>query len=52
MKPKIHEEYICQMKKLCQTKLNGGNLVLGINAWAVEVVLYGAGIVERTKVFG
>ena len=39
MKVKIEEEYICQVKKLCQSKLNGGNLVLWINSWAAAVVM-------------
>ena len=38
MKVKIREEYICQVKTLCRSKLDGGNLVLGVNSWAVAVV--------------
>ena len=49
MKAKIGEEYIRRLKRLCRSKLNVGNLVLGINSWAVAVVRYGAGIMEWTK---
>ena len=31
-----------------RSKFNGGNLVNGINAWAVGVVRYSAGIVDWT----
>lgn len=33
-------------KKFCRFKLNGRNLVSGINAWAVGVVKYNVGIAE------
>ena len=49
MKAKIWEEYIRRVKKLCRSKLSGGNLIMEINSWAVAVVRYGAGIVEWTK---
>ena len=48
MKGKITSEYVRRVKKLCRSKFNGGNLVSGINAWAVGVVRYGAGIVDWT----
>ena len=35
MKGKITSEYIRRVKKLCRSKLNGGNLIDGINTWAV-----------------
>ena len=38
MKAKTGEEYIRRVNTLCRSKLNGGNLVLGINSWAVAVV--------------
>ena len=44
MKANIGEENIRGVKKLCRTKLNGGNLVMGINSWAVAVVRYRAGL--------
>ena len=47
MKGKITSEYIRRVK-LCRSKLNGGNLIGGTNTWAVGVVRYSAGIVDRT----
>ena len=35
-----------QIKKLCRSKLNSGNLFSRTNAWAVGVVRYSAGIVD------
>ena len=48
MKEKITSEYIRRVKKLCRSKLNGGNLIRGINTWAVGVVRYSAGMVDWT----
>ena len=42
MKGKITSEYIRRVKKLCRSKLNGENLIDGINTWAVGVVRYSA----------
>ena len=39
-------EYIRRVKKLCRSKLNGGNLFGGINTWAVSVARYSAGMVD------
>lgn len=49
MKHKIKEEYHRRVKKLCRSKLNSGNLIDGINSWAVGVVRYSAGIIAWTK---
>ena len=48
MKGKITSEYIRRVKKLCRSKLNGGNLIGGINTWAVGVVRDSAEIVDWT----
>ena len=48
MKVKITSEYIRRVKKLCRSKLNGGNLIGGINTWAVGVVRCSAGVVDWT----
>ena len=48
MKEKITSEYIRRVKKLCRSKLNGGNLIGGINTWAVGIVRYSAGVVDWT----
>ena len=49
MKDKIKTEYIRRVKRLCSSKLNSGNLVTGINAWAIGVIRYSAGIIKWTK---
>ena len=46
MKDKIRGEYLRRVKLLARSKLYSGNLVRGINAWAVAVVRYSAGIIE------
>ena len=33
---------------MCRSKLNGGNMISGINAWDVGVIRYSAGIVDWT----
>ncbi|KAK2574390.1 Replication factor C subunit 2 [Acropora cervicornis] len=48
MKDKITSEYIRRVKKLCSSKLNGGNLIVGINTWAMGIACFSAGIVEWT----
>ena len=48
MKGKITSEYIRGVKKLCRSKLNGGNFIDGINTWAGDVVCYSAGNVDWT----
>ena len=45
MKDKFTTGYIRKVKKLCKSKLNRGYLRHGLNAWAIGVVLYNAGIV-------
>ena len=45
---KITSEYVRRVKNLCRSKLNGGNMISGINAWAVGVIRYSAGIVDWT----
>ena len=48
MKGTITAEYIRRVKKLCRSKLSSGNLISGINAWAVSVAGYSAGVVDWT----
>ncbi len=49
MKEKIKVEYFRRVKLLGKSKLYAGNLVNGINAWAVGVVRYSAGILDWTR---
>ena len=47
MKSKIKIEYFRRLKK---SKLNGKNVIMAINTWAVSVLRYGAGIINWTTV--
>ena len=49
MKQKIRAVYFKRLKLLAKSKLNGRNLFLGINSWAVSVVRYSACIVDWNK---
>ena len=48
MNGKITSEYVRRVNKLCRSKLNGGNMINGINAWPVSVLCYSAGILDWT----
>ena len=50
MKGKVEKEYLRRVKLLARSKLYAGNLVRGINAWAIGVVRYSAGIIDWTEV--
>ena len=49
MKEKVRNEYLRRVKLLSKSELYAGNLVKGINAWAIGVVRYSAGILDWTK---
>ena len=49
MKNKISKEYLRGVRKVAVSKLNGGNLIQGINIWAVSLISYAGGIMNRTK---
>ena len=40
MKLNVSKEYIRSLKKVLKSKLNGGNLVRGVNTWAVSLLRY------------
>ena len=42
MKLNVSKEYIRRLRKILKSKLNGGNLVHGVNAWAVSLLRYSA----------
>ena len=46
MKKKIMKEYYRRLKLVLKSKLNGRNIILAINTWAVAVIRYGAGIID------
>ena len=37
MKLNVSKEYIRRLRKVLKSKLNGGNLVHGVNTWAVSL---------------
>ena len=40
MKLNVSKEYIRRLRKVLKSKLNGGNLVCGVNTWAVSLLRY------------
>ena len=46
---KVKEEYLRRVKLVAKSRLYAGNLIKGINAWAVSVVRYSAGVLNWTK---
>ena len=42
MKLNVSKEYIRRLRKVLKSKLNGGNLVRGVNTWAVSLLRYSA----------
>ena len=49
MKEKIKKEYLRRVRKVAQSKLNGGNFIQAINTWAVSLIRYPGGIIEWMK---
>ena len=49
MKKKVGDEYFRRVKLLLKSQLYAGNLIAGINAWAIGIVRYTAGVLEWTK---
>ena len=49
MKKKVKEEYLRRVKLVARSRLYAGNVIKGINAWAVSVVRYSAGVLDWTK---
>ena len=47
VKKKTLSEYNKRVRKILKLKLNGGNIIKAINSWAVPVVRYTAGIINR-----
>ena len=45
----VSKEYIRRIRKVLKSKLNGGNLVNGVNTWAVSLLTYSAAIVSWRK---
>ena len=49
MKLNVSKEYIRRLRKVLKSKLNGGNLVRGVNTWAVSLLRYSAVFVSWRK---
>ena len=49
MKLNVSKEYIRRIRKILKSKLNGGNLVHGVNTWAVSLLRYSAAFVSWRK---
>ena len=49
MKGKVSNEYKRRVRKILETKLNGGNIIKGINTWAIPVLRYSAAFLHWTK---
>ena len=49
MKKKVKEEYFRRLKCLLKSELYAGNLIAGINAWAIGIVRYTAGVLDWGK---
>ena len=46
LKEKVKSDYIRRVKKLIISQLNGGNVIAGINAWAVGIIRYEAVVLD------
>ena len=49
MKGAMRSKYYRRMKKVLKSKLNGRNIILAMNTWAMSVLWYGARIINWTK---
>ena len=49
MKLNASKEYIRRLRKVLKSELNGGNLVCGVNTWAVSLLRYSAAFVSWRK---
>ena len=49
MKLNVSKEYIRRLRKVLKSKWNGGNLVRGVNTWAVSLIRYSAEFVSWRK---
>ena len=42
----MRTEYLRRVRKVLETKLNGGNIIKGINKWAVSLLRYSAAFID------
>ena len=48
-KENFQKENFKRVRAVLKSKMNGGNVINGINIWAVATVQYGAGIINWNK---
>ena len=48
MKRTVKKEYLRRVRKVLESRLNGGNLIAAINTWAVSLLRYAAGFIDWT----
>ena len=48
-KIRLQNEYYRRLKRSLKSKLNGKNVIIAVNTWAVSVLRYGAGVINWTK---
>ena len=48
MKEKVGKEYKRRVRKILETKLNGGNIIKAINTWAIPMLRYSASFLDWT----
>ena len=48
MKEKVKTEYYRRVRKILETKLNGGNIITGVNTWALSLVRFSAAFLDWT----
>ena len=46
IKEMVKAEYLWRVRKILETKLNGGNIIKGINTWAVTFPRYSAAFID------
>ena len=50
IKLNVSKKYIRRLRKVLKSKLNGGNVVRGVNTWALSLLRYSAALVSWRKV--
>ena len=48
MKEKVKTEYYRRVRKILETKLNGGNIIAGLNTCAISLLRYSAAFLDWT----
>ena len=46
MKDKIGKEYKRRIRKILESKLNGGNIIRAMNTWVIPILRYSAALLD------